>query len=80
MLNVPTANLSNKPNTGLMSSAPWLFRETILRRAITAALKAGVEIGHIDVKPDGTIRIHPGKPSEYTPREKPNEHERELPR
>lgn len=47
-----------------MSSGPYRFRETEMRRAIAAAEKAGVAIERIHIHADGTFSIVPGKPAE----------------
>jgi hypothetical protein len=44
-----------------MSHGPQRFRESEMRRAIKAARSAGIDIGRIDIGPDGRIAIIPGK-------------------
>jgi hypothetical protein len=38
------------------------FRESEVRRAIKASKSAGLEIARVEIKPDGSISIVPGKP------------------
>jgi hypothetical protein len=42
-----------------MSSGPSDFKISNVRRAIAGAEKAGIEIGRIEVKTDGTVAIIP---------------------
>jgi hypothetical protein len=57
-----------------MSHGPYRFRESEARRLVKAARSAGIEIGRLEVGPDGRIAIIPGKPTEPPARsEPPNE-------
>jgi hypothetical protein len=47
-----------------MSHGPYRFRESEARRLIKAAHSAGVEIGRLEISPDGRLVIIPGKPTE----------------
>jgi hypothetical protein len=47
-----------------MSSGPFRFRETEVKRAIAATNKAGKEVERIDFHRDGSFSIVPGKSSE----------------
>ena len=50
-----------------MSRGRSHFRQSDLTRAIKAAQAAGLEIARIEIDPNGTIKIVPGKPeSEQT--------------
>lgn len=56
-----------------MGHGPCSFRESDLRRAIKAAHSAGIEIGRLEVGPDGRIAIIPGKPEPPAQSAPPNE-------
>jgi hypothetical protein len=45
-----------------MPRAPCLFRESDMRRAIKAAVAAGLEIARVEIAKDGAIVVVPGKP------------------
>jgi hypothetical protein len=45
-----------------MSRRPYTFRECDVRRAIRAAVSAGIEIGAVEIGAGGEIRIVVGKP------------------
>jgi hypothetical protein len=62
--NMLNAILSDNLHEAIMSSGPYRFRETEMKRAIAAVNKAGVEIERIDVRRDGTFSIIPGKTTE----------------
>jgi hypothetical protein len=46
-----------------MPHAPCTFRETDVRRAIKAALSAGIKISRIEIGRDGRIVVVPGEPT-----------------
>ena len=45
-----------------MSSGKYRFVESEIRRAIKATQNAGLEVGRIEIKPDGSVSIVPGTP------------------
>jgi hypothetical protein len=59
-----SVGLSDNWSEEVMSSGPYRFRETEMKRAIAAAAKAGVTVSRIDVHRDGTFSIIPGKTTE----------------
>jgi hypothetical protein len=75
---VLNAVLPDNLHEAIMSSGPYRFRETEMKRAIAAVNKAGVEIERIDVRRDGTFSIVPGKPSQR-PKDGPDESEWQMP-
>jgi hypothetical protein len=42
------------------------FRQKDVVRAVKAVKAAGIEVGRIEISPDGTITIRPGKPVSMT--------------
>jgi hypothetical protein len=49
-----------------MARGTFKFRQRDLTRAVRAVQAAGIEIGRVEIAPDGTITIRPGKPDEST--------------
>jgi hypothetical protein len=56
-----------------MSHGPHRFRESEARRLIKAAHSAGVEIGRLEVSPDGRLAIIPKGAETPAENEPPNE-------
>ena len=60
-----------------MSSRPWNFKKTDIRRAVRSAEEAGLVVRRIDVDPKtGNISLAVGKPAEGVSGETANEWDR----
>jgi hypothetical protein len=56
-----------------MARGKQKFKQRDVARAIRAVQAAGLEVGRVDIAPDGTITIRPGKPEPTETESKRNE-------